>query len=117
MTSAYVAQYVKISTASLYIDTRDSISLWGGLAGYVAGILFMKLPGLSNNKVMQRLGMPRWKRLQRTAYLVFVLIIAHAWAFQILEAGQPVLMVSLAVLTLLVIGLQLAAFVLVKRPT
>lgn len=115
MTPEYLAQYVKISTASLDTNTRGSLFLWGSLIAYIVGILFVMLLALSSNKAMRWLGMRWWKRLQRMAYLVFIFTVIHAWAFQLLE-DRSLLLAGLVMLsTLVVVGLQLAAFVVMKN--
>ncbi|MGQ0603041.1 MAG: ferric reductase-like transmembrane domain-containing protein [Anaerolineales bacterium] len=59
-----------------------------GLANYAglaqAGILgFLLL--LSNNIALRRLGVPRWKSLQRLSYLAFALVFMHTLAYQSIE--------------------------------
>ena len=77
--------------------------------------LLVMLLALSSNKAMQQVGLRWWKRLQRMAYLVFILTIFHAWAFQLIEARNPLLAGLLVLFTLLVFGLQMAAFFVMKR--
>lgn len=115
MTPQYLDSYVKISSHAMNIQTRESLFLWGSLAAYIVGILLVMLLALSSNKAMQRVGLRWWKRLQRMAYLVFILTVVHAWAFQLIEARNPLLAGLLVLFTLLVFGLQMAAFFVMKR--
>ena len=115
MTPEYLDSYVKISTDAMDTQTRGGLFLWGSLIAYLVGILLVMLLAISNNKAMHWLGVRWWKRLQRMAYLVFIFTVIHAWAFQLLEARDPLLTGLLLLLTLLVVGLQLVAFVVMKR--
>jgi sulfoxide reductase heme-binding subunit YedZ len=61
---------------------------WFGLANY-AGLLLASLLALllaiSNDIAMRRLGMRRWKNLQRLSYLALLAIMIHGLAYQELE--------------------------------
>lgn len=61
------------------------IGTGGILAGYVVGLLFLMLLGLSSNRALKRLGPERWKRLQRWAWPAFLLTVAHGVVFQVIE--------------------------------
>jgi len=59
-----------------------------GLANYlgllVAALLLLLL-GLSNDAALRRLGARQWKRLQRTTYFVFGLLVVHGVAYIVME--------------------------------
>ncbi len=53
--------------------------------GLIAALLFVGLMLISNDVAIRRLGIQRWKTLQRLTYLTFALTVLHGWAFQAVE--------------------------------
>lgn len=115
MTPEYMSIYVDVSTGGLSRGLRAALFFWGSIAAFAVGILILLLLGLSNNGALRLLGVAWWKRLQRSAYLAFVLTVVHGLAFQILEARHPLLIGLLLILSLFVITLQIAGFVSITR--
>jgi len=76
--------------------------------GAVAAVLLLILLGLSNDLSLAKLGRDRWKRAQRTAYLILPMLIAHGAIYQLLERRAAGLVVIFAAAILSVLGLQLA---------
>jgi sulfoxide reductase heme-binding subunit YedZ len=92
----------------------DTIGLanWTGLVGTVAFVLLL---ATSNNRVMRRLGTPRWKSVQRSAYVLFVAVVAHGVVYQML-ANRPWPAVALLwAAAVSVVVLQVAGFVSYRR--
>ncbi len=75
----------------------------------------MLLLVLSNDKVMNLLGATWWKRLQRIAYLAFLLTVLHGFAFQALEARSIFLVGAMLAVLVGVLTLQVAGFMAVKK--
>ncbi len=107
MNSTYMDQY-------LVTDLANDQFLYGGLAGFVAGLLMLVPLALSNNRALNRLGVRRWKRLQRFAYPVFLLTVMHAVWFQQLE-GRALFLAGTAVATASVVAAQIAGIGLYRR--
>jgi sulfoxide reductase heme-binding subunit YedZ len=54
-------------------------------SGLIAALLLLALLVVSNDVSLRRLGIKRWKALQRFNYFAFVLTIAHGAAYQLIE--------------------------------
>src|SRR5262245_26183351 len=83
---------------------------WANHLGLLAGLLLILLLALSNDWSLKRLGAQRWKGLQRWNYAVFGLVLAHGVLYQILEKRIAGWVIAFAVLSVLVIVLQVAGF-------
>lgn len=84
-----------------------------GLANYLglaATVVIALLLALSNDWSVRRLGPRKWKRLQRSNYAGFALIVLHGVVYQIIEKRTPPYPVVFGAMVLLVIAIQLAAF-------
>lgn len=78
-------------------------------AGLVAALLLILLAAISNDLALRRLGTSRWRAIQRWAYLLLALTIAHGALYQVMESQRVVLVVGFAILVVSVLGLQAAA--------
>ena len=58
---------------------------FGNSTGALAALVFVLLLALSNDLSLRKLGVDRWKSLQRWAYAGIVLTAAHAFAYQEIE--------------------------------
>lgn len=74
--------------------------------GLVAAFLFLLLLAISNDFSLRRLGTPRWKSIQRWAYVAFVLTAAHGIAFQLVEKRRLPWVLAFASLLGMVIIIQ-----------
>ncbi len=95
---------------------EDPLPGWAGwigtafiLAGYAIGVLLIRLLAISNDRALRRLGKERWKRIQRRAYWVFGLTVAHGAVFQIIEHRYGGWLLALLAVSAAVVWLQLAA--------
>jgi sulfoxide reductase heme-binding subunit YedZ len=79
---------------------------WANHLGLLAGLLLVFLLVLSNDWSLKRLGARRWKGYQRWNYAVFGLVLVHGVLYQILETRTAGWVIAFAVLSLLVIALQ-----------
>jgi methionine sulfoxide reductase heme-binding subunit len=77
-------------------------------------LLALLLLAISNNKSLMTLGPALWKRLQRSAYLLLVVVVAHGLLFQALESRR-LFFAGLAILMLLLLVAQSAAFIRYRR--
>lgn len=115
MTPEYIETYINIYTEKLPETVRASLFLWGSATAFIVALLLLLLLCLSNQRALKLLGVMWWKRLQRLAYLVFILTIAHGLAFQLIEARNLIL-VGLLLLTIIhVVILQGLGFFLLQK--
>jgi sulfoxide reductase heme-binding subunit YedZ len=75
-------------------------------SGLIAGLLLVMLALISNDLALRRLGAPRWKRLQRSAYIVAVLTVGHGIVYQVAEKRRPILVAVFAALVAVAALLQ-----------
>lgn len=75
--------------------------------GLAAALLFLLLLVLSNDLSLRLLGTRRWKSLQRWAYCVFALTLAHGIAYQTVEKRHLPWVMVFAGCALLVLALQM----------
>ncbi len=101
-----------------YFFSSDRLSLsnlrrdWFGVAndiGLAAALLLVLLMAISNDRSLRRLG-PRWKRLQRTAYVLATLTFVHMTLFWKISHRRPAIVLAAALAVAAVIVLQLVGF-------
>jgi methionine sulfoxide reductase heme-binding subunit len=90
-----------------YFSSLDKSGLanWIGLA---ATLLLVLLLAISSDLAVRRLGGGRWKRLQRLAYALFGLVVAHTILYQVIEERAAALVGAGAALAGATVALQLA---------
>ena len=71
------------------------VSNYSGLA---ATVLLLTLLALSNDFALRKLGLPRWKSIQRWNYLLFLLVAVHGAVYQWLEKRELAIVGILALL-------------------
>lgn len=74
--------------------------------GMAAAILLFMLLLLSNDIALRKLGVPTWKLLQRSTYVVLALVALHAALYERLEKRTALLVVVSAATVLVVLVLQ-----------
>src|SRR5438094_4435735 len=76
-----------------FLDTRHHLRRdafgFGNYTGAVATLVFALLLALSNDVSLRKLGVERWKSLQRWSYAAIVLTAAHSIAYQQIEKRIP----------------------------
>lgn len=98
------------------IPLRHDLFGAANYTGLFATLLLLMLLATSNDLSLRALGTPKWKKLQRWNYAVFVLTAIHAFAYQGIETQQW-FFVSLVVLSVVVTGvLQTMGFIRHDRP-
>jgi len=80
---------------------------WLGLA---VTLILVVLFATSNDLSLRRLGVKRWKNLQRMNYFLFSGVALHGIAYQILEKRNIPFIVLLAIMVVIVVIIQLAGF-------
>jgi len=75
-----------------FVDQHRRVRLdlfgFGNDTGLAAALIFLLLLALSNDLSLRRLGLQKWKSLQRWTYLAVVLTVLHAIAYQRIEKRQ-----------------------------
>jgi DMSO/TMAO reductase YedYZ heme-binding membrane subunit len=84
-------------------------------AGLFQALVLIFLLAISNNNAMRRLGIHRWKKLQRLTYAAFASIVIHAFAYQTLEQRDTLLRIFFVLMITVAVGLQLAGFIKQRR--
>jgi methionine sulfoxide reductase heme-binding subunit len=96
-----------------FVDTshrlRKDVFGFGNYTGAVAALLFILLLALSNDVSLRKLGVNRWKLLQRWAYVALLLTVAHSIAYQHIETRSVPFRVVLYVLVGTMLSLQIMA--------
>jgi methionine sulfoxide reductase heme-binding subunit len=86
---------------------------WANYLGLIAVLLFAMLLAISNDMSLRGLGTRKWKQLQRWAYLAAALTVAHGVLFQTVEKRHLMWVGMFYGLTVVVVMIQIAGFVLV----
>ena len=100
----------------LYFVTEDFPFLRYGLfgaanyTGLVATLIVALLLATSNDWSLRRLGTRRWKRLQRWNYGLFLLVVVHGVAYQVIENRPLAYSVVFALIAVVVVITQVAGF-------
>jgi len=96
-----------------FVDTRHHLLRnafgFGNYTGVLAALVFALLLALSNDVSLRRLGVARWKSLQRWAYAGIALTAAHAIAYQQIEKRISSFQVVLYFVLGIVLAFQSAA--------
>ena len=93
---------------------RDAFG-FGNYSGALAALVFALLLALSNDVSLRKLGVGRWKSLQRWAYASVVLTAAHAIAYQQIEKRVSPFQVVLYISFGIVLAFQIAAALKSRR--
>lgn len=78
--------------------------------GLLATVVLLMLLMLSNDLSLRRLGVKRWKRLQRWCYVGFVLVIGHGVAYQVAVERTPAFIAVFGLLIFAVVAFQMAGY-------
>lgn len=106
MNYEYLGIHVENAAEPPTAEIRSELYSWGTISGYVVAVLFLVLTALSNDRMLRLLGMKRWKRVQRSSYVVFLLTCGHALAFQILETREATWVYVVLLVSLLIVSSQ-----------
>lgn len=98
------------------VRLQDTQFGFANYAGLVAALLFIMLLLISNDVSLRQFGTHRWKSLQRWTYVAAALTIAHGVAYQLIEKRQLPWVVIFAVITVVLVILQLLGVLRKKHP-
>jgi len=115
MTQDYIAAYVESAYDVYDVMLREQLFFWGTIVGFVTLLILLLPLALSNDRSLRRLGKQWWKSLHRSSYILFALMVVHAVVFQYLEHRNVLFVGFLLIVTLVVLGAQIAGFVAVMR--
>ncbi len=76
--------------------------------GLIAVILLIVLVSISNDAALRRLGVARWKALQRVTYIVIFAIVLHGAMYQIIEKRRWPLALIFSLLVVAAAAMQWA---------
>lgn len=83
-------------------------------AGLLSVLVLAGLIAISNDRAIRRLGLRKWKSLQRLAYLAGAAAILHGLTYQLLESRAPLLTGVVAAAAIVVTAIQLWAARIVR---
>jgi DMSO/TMAO reductase YedYZ heme-binding membrane subunit len=115
MNYEYLGIYVENSALPPSAAVRSSLYTWGTIFGYVIALLFIVLLVLSSDRMIRKVGLKWWKRIQRISYLGFILTCLHAFAFQVIEARPLLWVLVVLVITMVIIAGQYMGIRAVRR--
>lgn len=115
MNDGYLDTYVNFASFPPSAEIRSQLYNMGTIAGFVVAVLFLLLLALSSDRMIRVVGIRWWKRLQRASYLTFIFTSAHAFAFQILEAREWLLIAVVIIASVAVLTAQIFGIVAVRR--
>jgi sulfoxide reductase heme-binding subunit YedZ len=90
------------ATAYAFVGTN-----WIGL---ISALLLLGLVTISNNISIRMIGLDRWKKIQRLAYLAVVAAFAHGILYQLLEKREGLVIALVIATTVVVASLQAAGW-------
>ena len=94
---------------------RNDLFGYANYAGLLAGLILSLLLLLSNDLSLNILKSKRWKSLQQTIYLLFVLTLAHGIMFQVIEKRKTALVILFGVVILIPVIMQIKGFQAFQR--
>ncbi|MGI9307696.1 MAG: ferric reductase-like transmembrane domain-containing protein, partial [Gammaproteobacteria bacterium] len=92
MNDEYLRMFVEEAARQPSPLVREMLFAWGSSIGFIVGVLYLGLLALSSDRAIRVLGIRWWKRLQKSSYLAFGLLVVHGLAFQVLEYRSRVVM-------------------------
>jgi DMSO/TMAO reductase YedYZ heme-binding membrane subunit len=91
MNDEYMMRHVDEAMRAPAPMIREMLFSWGSSIGFIVGVIFVGLLAISSDQAIRVLGIKWWKRLQKSSYLAFGLLLVHALAFQVIESRNRVL--------------------------
>jgi methionine sulfoxide reductase heme-binding subunit len=106
------------SVMGYFVDRNDqfrfNLFIWTNYLGFIAILFLLLLLALSNDWSLKKLKAKKWKALQRSNYLLFILIIVHGAFYIIVENQSWYYVLLFALATLLVLLFQRIGFLIHK---
>lgn len=97
------------------IPLRYDLFGFANYTGLAVAMILLLLLSLSNDSSLIRLGLHRWKALQRWNYAGFLLLVLHGAAYQFIEKRGPGFIVLFAISVLLVCAFQVSGFRAIRK--
>jgi sulfoxide reductase heme-binding subunit YedZ len=89
--------------------TRSTVAfVTANYLGLSAALVLLLLMLLSNDIALRKLGVAKWKWLQRSSYVVLGLVLMHGALYQVLEKRSVLLMAVFLMVTAFAVVLQIA---------
>ncbi len=110
MSNSYLDQFVYVVADPLSESMRYALFTAGSVLGFFATLILLLLISLSNDVSLRRFGVRRWKRMHRSSYLGFLVIVVHGIAYQILERRHPALVLAFGGLVSVAVLCQVTAY-------
>jgi DMSO/TMAO reductase YedYZ heme-binding membrane subunit len=95
---------------------QNTAFITANYVGLGSVIVLAVLVTISNNISIRRLGLPRWKSVQRKVYIAAVAAIVHGLLYQLLEKRMTVLVLFVILVSIAVAVLQLNGRRAMSRP-
>ena len=103
-----------------FIESGASVSRWAFVGtnwlGLLSALVLSILVAISNNAGVRSLGLQRWKKIQRTAYIAAAAAVLHGIVYQMLEKRNPLLIAFVSVCAGIVLGIQLKGLTARREP-
>jgi len=115
MTPSYIVAFVAVAGDESMIVLRQQLFTWGTIVGLAIAVFLLLPLALSSDRSIRLFGKRWWKRLHRASYVVFILTVAHALAFQFLENRVAWLVAVILGAAVWVAAVQVVAFAAVRR--
>lgn len=96
--------------ADTHFPIRIDAFGWVNHAGLVATVILILLLLLSNDRSIARFGGRTWKRVQRSNYLLALLVVAHGVGYQRIESRQGTFVAGLSATAAVVLSAQLFGY-------
>ena len=87
--------------------SQNTAFITANYVGLTSALVLGVLVTISNNISIRRLGLQRWKKIQRAVYVAAIAAIVHGLLYQLLEKRMPVLIVFVIAVSIAVAALQL----------
>ena len=108
MNQYYVGEFVNQAFRPPDVAWREKLFSGGSIVCVIVAIIFLLLLSISSDWAMRRLGVKKWKFIQRSAHVALWFTVLHGVAFQVLEA-RYLPMLILAAMAAGLLGFQLRA--------
>lgn len=89
------------------MDRGAAVFLTANWLGMTGAILLLVLMSISNDIALRKLGVSKWKLLQRSSYVVLAVVVVHGILYQVQEKRDTLLVIVFAAIAVIAVVLQL----------
>lgn len=93
------------------LPIRTSVFGLANYAGLAQALVLILILAISNDYAFNKLGVKKWKRLQRLVYLALALIVVHGLSYQTVEQRDQTMRLLFAAVVSTIVIVQLAGFI------